>query len=146
MPDQFSYISLQQLCDKLDEPRIVIKAQSPRFEIVAYNNQFVQISQTQGQELFGESMVEIHSWNNVNEEGALQIYDCLIEAIQTKAIVHLPSVRYDLTDKDGKITPTWWQASYEPLLNGDGIVDYLLCTTHNITALVENGDPGTAKN
>lgn len=144
MTEQFSSVFLQQVCDKLDEPRVIIKAQSPRFEIVAYNNHFVQISQTQGQELIGESMAEIHSWNNGNEEGAIQIYDCLITAIQTKTIVRLPSVRYDLTDKDGKITPTWWQAAYEPLLNSDGTVEYLLCTTHNITALVENRDRETA--
>lgn len=144
MTDKFSSVFLQQVCDKLDEPRVIIKAQSPRFEIVAYNNHFVEISQTQGRELIGESMAEIHSWNNVNEEGAIQIYDCLTTAIQTKTTVRLPSVRYDLTDKNGKTMPTWWQAVYEPLLNFGGTVEYLLCTTHNITALVENRDRETA--
>ncbi len=146
MTEQFSSIFLQQVCDKLDEPRVIIKAQSPRFEIVAYNNQFVQISRTQGRELIGESMAEIHVWNHVNEEGALQIYDAMTKAIQTKAIVRLPAVRYDLTTENATVIPCWWQAVYEPLLNSKGTVEYLLCTTHNITALVENGHLGTTKN
>lgn len=138
MTDQFSTTFLQQLCDRLNEPRIIVKAQSPRFEVMAYNELFVHVSGTQGQELTGKSMAEIRSWNNENEEGAIEIYDALNKAIETKAIVRLPAVRYVLTDEEGTVTSCWWQATYQPLINSEGIVEYLLCTTHNITALGEN--------
>lgn len=145
MTDHFSTIFLQQLCNELDEPRVVIKAQSPRFEVVVCNSQFVHVSQTHGQELSGKSMAEVHAWDNANEEGAIQIYDAVTKAIQTKTTVHLPAVRYDLTAEDGTVMLSWWQAAYEPLLNPDGTVEYLLCTTHNITALVEKANVDTTK-
>ncbi|MGI4021554.1 MAG: hypothetical protein ACRYFA_08625 [Janthinobacterium lividum] len=133
MTDQFSTNFLQQLCDRENEPRVIIKAVSPRFEIVAYNNWFVQISHTEGKKLTGRSMAEIQSWNKENEEGAIEIYDAITNAIRTKTIVRLPAVRYDLTMPNGTIVPSWWQAVYEPLLNTLGEVKYVLCAVQHST-------------
>lgn len=136
MTNQLSITFFQQLCDQENEPRAIVKAQSPCFELVAYNNLFVQMSHTEGKELIGKCIAEIQSWNIENEEGAIEIYDALTSTIQTKATVRLPVVRYDLTGHDGTITPSWWQAIYEPLLNAESNVEYVLCIVHNITAEV----------
>lgn len=61
MTDKFSTTLLQWLCDELEEPRVIIKAKGPRFEVVVFNERFVQVSHTQGQELSGKSMAELHS-------------------------------------------------------------------------------------
>lgn len=113
---------------------VLIKADSPYFTIVEFNKSFRIACRTEGTDITGKSMTELHSWNDANEESALTIHDALNQAISSKEVVKLPAVRYDLPREVGTGTePCWWQASYEPILSADGKVEYLLCAIRNIT-------------
>lgn len=91
-----------------------------------------------GTDIIGKSMTELYAWNSENEESALLIHDLLNEAITKKEIITLPAVRYDLPPEAGKeLEASWWQAIYEPILDNDGKVEFLLCITRNITAQMQ---------
>ena len=122
------------LFNQSTEPLILIKPDSPYFTIVKYNAAFEAVSRTAEMDITGKSVTEIYKWNSKNEDSALLIHDMLNEAITKKETVHLPAVQYDLTDEKGNIIqPSWWQAIYEPIFSADGEVEFILCTTRNIT-------------
>ncbi len=121
------------------EPLILLKPDSPYFTVVDYNDAFSAVSHTTGTDLRGKSMPEIHKWDSNNEDSALLIHDLLNEVISKKEMIVLPAVRYDLPAEYGKEPePSWWQAVYKPILGNNGSLDFILCTTKNITKEVIN--------
>lgn len=121
------------------EPLILLKPDSPYFTIVDYNDAFSEVSHTTGIDITGKSMPEIHKWNSENEESALLIHDLLNEVISKKVVITLPAVRYDLPQEDDKQPEaSWWQAVYKPILDAKGKLEFILCSTVNITWQIQN--------
>lgn len=127
----------QIVFNQLPEPRIIIKADSPRFTIVAHNDRYQTVSNTAGKDIIGKSIWEIHKLINENSEGDIIIENALNKAIESNEVVKLSAVRYDLPSMDGlKTEQSWWQAEYIPISGTQGRVEYLICTTYNITEQV----------
>ncbi len=129
----------ETLFNHLSEPRIVVKADPPYFTIVACNEQYRLVSNTLGKDITGKSIKELHNSDPANIEGDLIIQDALNRAIATRKPVELAAVRYDIPGADGfKNEQSWWQAEYIPIPGKDGKVEYLMCTTYNITDQINN--------
>jgi PAS domain S-box-containing protein len=61
----------------------------------------------------------------------------MTHAINENKIVKLDAVRFDIPSANGAtVEPCWWQAEYIPIAGPLDTVDYLMCTTHNITEQV----------
>lgn len=131
----------QTLFDQSPEPRIVVKADSPRFTVLACNRQYKIVSNTVGKDIINKSMGEIYSLSETNSDGHAIVYKALNETITSKGVVKLDAVRYDIPGADGgKIEPSWWQAAYTPVKGPDNEVAYIMCTTYNITEQVINNE------
>jgi two-component system sensor histidine kinase VicK len=129
----------QTIFNSLTEPRIVVKADSPDFTIVACNSAYHKVSNTVGQDIINKKMGDLHQLNRDNINSDLIIRNALHKAISEKTVVKLNAVRYDIPQLDSSIIDVaWWQAEYVPILGNDGCVDFLMCTIHNITEQVIN--------
>ncbi|RYE36174.1 MAG: hypothetical protein EOP42_04285 [Sphingobacteriaceae bacterium] len=127
--------STENLVDKSSsEPLVLIKTDSPYFTIIDHNQAFADISRTNGVDILGKSIVELHKWDSSNEESTLLIYDSLHKVIAEKQTVKLPAIRFDMfTDDLQELQTNWWQTEYQPVLAADGNVEYILCAIKNIT-------------
>jgi PAS domain S-box-containing protein len=129
----------QTLFDQLPEPRIVVKADSPRFTIIACNHQYKLVSNTLDKDIINKSMGEIYSLTAANPDGDAIVHKALNETITSKAVVKLDAIRYDIPNADGsRIEQSWWQAEYVPVMGADQQVEYVMCTTYNITEKIVN--------
>ncbi|WP_198170185.1 PAS domain S-box protein [Mucilaginibacter arboris] len=127
----------QNLFNHLAEPHVVVKADSPRFTVVACNKQYKAVSNTLNKDIIGMGIKEISDLKNANYEGDSIIEKALNKAIETRQVVKLAAVRYDIPSADGlQMQQSWWQTEYIPVLGQNGKAEYLLCTIHNITEQV----------
>jgi two-component system sensor histidine kinase VicK len=129
-------ILFQTLFHHLTEPRIIVKADVPDFTVVAYNEAYATVSRSVGKDIIGKPMWNIHSVEAVHEESAATICEAMSRSVEQDKVIKLDAVRFDLQNDDGTpAKPCWWQAEYIPI-KVMGTVEYLLCTTHNITEQV----------
>ncbi|QJD95861.1 PAS domain S-box protein [Mucilaginibacter robiniae] len=124
----------QMLFNHLSEPRIVIKADAPRYTIVACNELYKMVSNTVGQDLIGKGIKDLTDSSRSSKESEAVIQQAIERAIRNNEVVKLAAVRYDMPSANGQATEAaWWQTEYVPIVGADGHVQYLMCTTHNIT-------------
>ncbi len=133
----------KSLFNHLSEPQIVVKADNPYFTIVAYNQQYKNVSNIGERAIIGKGIKEIYKFDNIiNSDGDVIVKIALNRVIAEKKVVKLAAVRYDLPGADGSTTEqTWWQAEYTPILEPNGEVEFILCTTFNITEQILNLEP-----
>src|SRR3954468_10894211 len=124
----------QTLFNYLTEPRIVVKTDSPRFTIVACNEQYKIVSNTVGKDLVGKGIKEIYQSDSAISNEDILIRDALNKAAINNEIVRLAAVRYDIPGTDSNTKEqSWWQTEYVPIAGENGKAEYLMCTIHNIT-------------
>ncbi|WP_165499683.1 PAS domain-containing sensor histidine kinase [Pedobacter frigidisoli] len=117
-------------------PRIVLKANAPDFTILAYNEAYKVATNNNNREISGMSLWQAYP----GEEsliGKKVLADGLMLALETKQATKLPVFEYKIPDNDPTETQeSWWQLEIMPIPGNDGKTEFLLTTTHNITALV----------
>lgn len=131
-------ISTEQLFENIfyliTEPLVVVKADAPSFTIIACNEAYKKVSNTTGRDIIGKSVRKVYEDIDSNSHADGTIQAALEKAINSKAVVKLEAVRYDiLSPASNEIEQAWWQAEYVPITGAAGTIEYLLCTTRNIT-------------
>lgn len=122
---------------KVSPQSVVFKANSPDFTILAVSDQFVDISLKPGAELLGKNLLDVLPGKVKDDYGRELALNALEDVIRTKKKVELPIYIYDIySSETGKMEPLYWSNSYQPVLDEQGNVAYIINTTTNVTAQV----------
>ncbi|WP_234734371.1 PAS domain-containing sensor histidine kinase [Tellurirhabdus bombi] len=133
MKDSLDAISLLAIFEK-SANSLVIKADPPRFTILAVSDKYLEISRTKREDIIGKGVFEVFPDNESDPSGALSAYKAFMSVIETKKQVDLPVYKYDiLVPETGLLTPFYWSNTNVPILGGDGQVAFILNTTADIT-------------
>jgi two-component system sensor histidine kinase VicK len=114
--------------------RLILKADTPNFTIVAYNDAYKQATHTQDRIITGLSLWEAYNPANAGDDGAEILREALTGATENNQTVCLPPFQYDIPSADlVKMEANWWEMEIEPIGNKDSKPEFLLITTYNIT-------------
>ncbi len=114
-------------------PRIIIKANTPVYTIVACNDAFKKTTYTDGGNINGRSLWEVYDPKSAGNDQGNILSEAIAKAIETNQPVHLPRFNYH-TPSAGltQMAASWWQFDIMPICGADGKPEYLLITTNNI--------------
>jgi len=120
--------------NELAEPRIIVKADAPRFTVVTHNKMHQKVSNTSGKDIRGISIWEVFDPAQGGSNGYDLVLGGLEKAIATKKIVNLEPFRYDIPSVDGLRTEEhWWALELLPLPDAGGNIQHVMGTTHEVT-------------
>lgn len=132
---------LLHLFDTLPGICVLVKADRPRYTIVAVTEGLLQAqtTMTTKEDLIGKSFFEPWRDNPASKEGSAQssLRASLDYVVTHKAEHHLPTQRYDLPNGDGSFTERHWAATNKPVGVANGEVEYILHTSTDITNSVK---------
>jgi PAS domain S-box-containing protein len=119
----------------------VVRADPPRYSIVAVTEEFTCITGLKREELIGkghfepfpESPADPHLSGEANMRAS---YDYILIHKKPHS---LPVQRYDLPNKDGSFTERYWRASNKPIFDEEGAVEFILHTAIDVTEEVKAG-------
>ncbi|GAB2791205.1 hypothetical protein GCM10027275_40190 [Rhabdobacter roseus] len=113
---------------------LVIKADPPRFTMLAVSDQYLKMTACKREDLIGKGVFEVFTDNETDPSGALSAFRAFMEVIETRQQVDLPIYKYEIiSPASGKLEPFYWSNCNVPILGEDGQVAYILNTTTDIT-------------
>ena len=118
---------------------LVLKADAPKFTILAVSDAYLELTHKQRNELLGRGLFEVYpgSQSDLSEQNS--VHSSFMRAISTKVTDELPVFRYEIyVAETDSYTTEYWTNVNEPLLNEQGNVAYLINTTTNITEQVRS--------
>ncbi|MBC8034109.1 MAG: PAS domain S-box protein, partial [Chitinophagaceae bacterium] len=120
-------------------PTIIVRADAPRFTIVASNEQHKIATNYVGERMEGKGTWEVFTPEDENRQNEFAVLmGGLMESLTLKKIVELPLFRYDMPSNDGhSFDEAWWRLKVIPLMDQYGNVEYLMALTNNITTEVK---------
>jgi PAS domain S-box-containing protein len=138
--EDFFYNSKQfQSFFKHSSRSLVLKADAPKFTILAVSDAYLVLTHKQRDELLGRGLFEVYpgSQSDLSEQNS--VHSSFMRAISTKVTDELPVFRYEIyvADTDSYTTEYWTNVN-EPLLDEQGNVAYLINTTTNITEQIRS--------
>jgi len=121
------------------ERSLVLKADAPKFTILAVSKIYLALTHKQRRELLGKGLFEVYpgSHDDLSEQNS--VHSSFMRAIINKTTDKLPVFKYKIyvAETDSYVTE-YWTNDNEPLLDDDGNVAYLINTTTNITRQIFN--------
>lgn len=125
----------EALFNQTSTPITVIKANPPTFTIVAINEQFKLNSRTPTTDAIGKSAFEVYKpWDQASSLQFKLLIKGLLQAIDNRQPVNLPVLEFNSPSAAGAGTErSWWQINIRPVFIGTDQVEYLICSTFNIT-------------
>jgi two-component system sensor histidine kinase VicK len=114
---------------------LVLKADEPRFTILAVSDTYLNLVHKQRSEIFGLGLIEAFPGSAGDPSEAGSVLDALKEVIKTKKTVIQPVFKYEIyiAEKQGYETH-YWHNLHEPVIDEEtGEVAYIINTTTNIT-------------
>jgi PAS domain S-box-containing protein len=114
----------------------IIKADPPRYTIIAVTDGFAEKVGMSRELLYGNGLMDRFPINpNADDKtGEINLRNSFNEVIQNKKAHQLVAQRYDLPTKDGAFIKKYWQAQNRPVLNDCGEVAYII---HNVVDITE---------
>jgi PAS domain S-box-containing protein len=116
-------------------PISIIKANPPKFTIITFNEQFKKNSRTASDDMIGKSAFDVYKpWDQASERQFKLLQNGLFQAIEEKRPVNLPILHFEARTSDGiTFEQTWWQINIMPVSMDNDRVEYLMCSTFNVT-------------
>lgn len=113
---------------------IIIKADAPRFTILAVSDRFLAFSSRNRAEVINKPLFEAFPLKkNIDSERHIAL-DALNRVIKERRQVDLPVYKYELEeDQEGHRETLYWSNTNQPILDEYGEVAYIVNTTTNIT-------------
>ena len=120
----------------------LIKADAPRFTIVAATPRLLKLSGLKKEAVVGKGIFEAFPSNpqDINDTGESNLRTSLMHVLQHKERHQLPILRYDLADENGSFVERYWRVENSPVLAPDGQVAYILHTSEDITDQIKAGE------
>ncbi|REL39038.1 PAS domain S-box protein [Rhodohalobacter sp. SW132] len=127
------YLSIFQ---SLPQPAVLIRANSPDFEIADANEAFIQLSGKSREELIGHRHFDIFPDNPADDEynSAENLKKLLDEVIRTGEPNSVSIQRYDLFDKEsGTFQKNYYHPHHTPIFDEENNVEFILQTVREIS-------------
>jgi two-component system sensor histidine kinase VicK len=118
-----------------NSPRsLVLKADAPRFSILAVSDTYLKQVHKRREELLGKGLFEVFPGSQADPSEMGRVAHAFMEVIRTKGIVSQPAFKYEIYIAETNNYEThYWHNCHEPVFDGDGNVAYVINTTTNIT-------------
>jgi PAS domain S-box-containing protein len=118
-----------------NSPRsLVLKADAPRFSILAVSDTYLKQVHKRREELLGKGLFEVFPGSQADPSEMGSVAHAFMEVIRTKAIVLQPVFKYEIYITETNSYEThFWNNHHEPVFGNDGNVAYIINTTTNIT-------------
>ena len=113
---------------------LVMKADAPKFTILAVSDNYLELTHKKREQLLGKGLFEVYPGSQSDPSEQNSVHSSFLRVISTKAIDELPVFRYEIyvAETDSYVSEYWTNVN-EPLLNAEGEVEHLINTTTNIT-------------
>lgn len=114
-------------------PRVILKADTPTYSILEFNQAFLATTYAEQKDIKGKSIWDVYHTNIASQDGVNTLAQSLDEASNTKNTVHTPVFRYDLPTETDEMIVNWWQLEIVPVKAVHTDDFFLLITTKNVT-------------
>ncbi len=127
--------AFELLFNQMATPISVIKANPPEFTIVALNNQYKKNTSRRADDIVGKPVFDVYiPWDTASEQQFSLLKTGLQKAVESKQLVNLPVLYFESPKSEGRESAqSWWQIEINPILSAAGEVEYLMCSTINVT-------------
>ncbi|RZL56033.1 MAG: PAS domain-containing protein, partial [Pedobacter sp.] len=129
-------------------PRVILKANTPSYNILEYNQAFLATTYAEQKDIKGKSIWDVYHTNIASQDGVNTLAEALETASLTIDTVHTPAFRYDLPSNEDEMILSWWQLEIVPVKAVHTEEHFLLLTVKNITDKVlakQKADDALAK-
>ncbi|MGY3212514.1 PAS domain-containing protein [Mucilaginibacter sp. HD30] len=118
-----------------NSPRsLVLKADAPRFSILAVSEAYLKQVHKRREELLGKGLFEVFPGSQADPSEMGSVAQAFMEVICTKAIVLQPVFKYEIYITEINSYEThYWHNHHEPVFDNEGNVAFIINTTTNIT-------------
>jgi two-component system sensor histidine kinase VicK len=122
-----------------NSPRsLVLKADAPRFTIIAVSDTYLNLVHKERQEILGKGLFEAFPGSEGDPSEKNSVYSSFVRVIKTSNPDELPIFKYEIAiDNTGSKATHYWTNLNEPILEEDGTVAYIINTTTNITERIK---------
>ncbi|MDB5197860.1 MAG: domain S-box protein [Flaviaesturariibacter sp.] len=128
------------LFDALGGNSVLLRADPPKYTILAATPQYLSDTGKRKEELLGKGIFEAFPANNADPDhtGESVLMASYAYVMEEKKAHYLPAQRYDLKASDGSYTEKYWRASNKPVLTPAGEVAYIIHTAEDVTDQVRS--------
>ncbi|MDB5025635.1 MAG: domain S-box protein [Mucilaginibacter sp.] len=125
----------EALFNQAGTPICIIKADAPRFTIIAINEEYKKNSRRATNDIIGKSVFDVYkAWDKASEEQFKLLESGLFQTKAKKSAVNLPVLYFEAPAADGQsVEQSWWQINIMPVFMENDHVEYLMCSTFNVT-------------
>jgi two-component system sensor histidine kinase VicK len=122
----------------LSPQSLVLKADPPRFTILAVSDLYLKLVHKQRHELLGNGLFEVFPGNQSDTSEQHSVAASFERVLQTGKPDELPLFKYEIfIVESAQMQTFYWSNLNEPIINEKGVVSYLINTTTNVTELVK---------
>ncbi len=116
---------------------MVLKADAPRFTILAVSDAYLELVHRDREDLLGKALFDAFPGNSNDESESGGVADSLLKVIVSKVKTVQPLFKYEIRLGQSAQTEThYWTSFHQPQLDEAGDVAYIFNTTANITEQV----------
>lgn len=141
---------LWRLIQALPDAVLVVRADAPRFTIIAVSDTYLHATFTQRagpHSIIGRGLFDVFPASPHDEgfEGVRNLRASLDRVIATRAPHTMAKQQYDIRRPDGSWEERHWSPLNVPVLNDDDAVDYIIHRVEDVTVLTQLGEANEAK-
>jgi two-component system CheB/CheR fusion protein len=117
---------------------LLVKADLPRFTIVAASDSYLEITSSTTKGIIGKGFFEVFPEDNIELDGNTNARYEFTKVIETGQKVEVPTYRYDVYNPETKkFTKHYWSCCNTPILGDNNKVAYILNTVVDISGEVK---------
>jgi two-component system sensor histidine kinase VicK len=118
---------------------LLVKADAPKFTILAASNAYLNITSVQRDRAIGKGFFEVFPDDNDPVDDETSARKVFTKVIETREKVDVPVYRYDVFERgSNEKQPHYWSCSNIPIMGNDDKVAYILNTVIDITGEVKS--------
>jgi len=118
---------------------VVLDIDKPKYTILAVTNEFLAQTKKQKEAIIGRGIFEVFPANSedINITGEHNLASSLSLVTAHKKSTQLATLRYDITDENGKYSTYYYKAINKPVFDKEGEVVHIIHTVENITETID---------
>jgi two-component system sensor histidine kinase VicK len=117
---------------------LVVKADMPRFTIIAASDAYLQITGSIAESILGKGFFDVFPEDNAKFNDDVNARKVFAKVVKTGKKVDVPTYRFDVYNPDKKVDEVrYWSCLNTPIPGADGNVAYILNTVVDITEEVK---------
>jgi PAS domain S-box-containing protein len=129
-------VLFRALFDASPMPLLVLAP--PDWTIIAANEARLRVTGTRREEQIGRRLFGVFpdDPNDPHADGVQKLTASLERVVRTKSADAMEVQRYDLVDANGQFVQRWWTPINTPVLNDDGVVEYVIHRVEDVTEVM----------